>query len=210
MSQHSQTLETATEDAASPEARDVLTDHSYDGIQEFDNPLPGWWKFLFIATFVYAILYWMYYEMGAEGRSIQDRYDRQAAKIFELRFAEIGELEPNRETILKYMNDEKWLSVGRVVFKTHCVSCHGPNGEGNVGPNLTDDYYKNIVKIEDIARVIENGAANGSMPAWKNRLSHVNQIVLTAAYVASLRGQNKAGKPPEGKKIPPWTEQPGN
>lgn len=205
MSDTNAVLEPQTDDPANLD-QDILTDHSYDGIQEYDNPLPGWWRFLFVASVVYAFLYWGYYHMGAEGRSILDRYDRQADKIYTARFAEIGDLEPNRETLLKYMNDEKWLTVGRVIFKANCVSCHGANGEGKVGPNLTDDYYKNITKIEDIFRVIENGAANGSMPAWKNRLSHINQRVLTAAYIASLRGKNLPGKSrlPEDKRIPPW------
>ena len=93
------------------------------------------------------------------------------------------------------------------MFQTHCASCHGKNGGGLVGVNLTDDHYKHVTTIEDIARVIENGAGGGAMPAWKNRLSHVNQVVLTAAYVASLRGTNVAGgKAPEGTEIPPWGE----
>jgi cytochrome c oxidase cbb3-type subunit 3 len=72
-----------------------------------------------------------------------------------------------------------------------------------VGPNLTDDYYKNVKQITDIAEVIKNGAAGGSMPAWKTRL-HPNEVVLMAAYVAGLRGKNLKGRPPEGEKIPPW------
>ena len=93
-----------------------------------------------------------------------------------------------------------------VVYKTNCVSCHGADGTGLVGPNLTDEYWKNVRKVEDIAKVISEGAANGAMPAWQNRLSHQNQIVLTAAYVASLRDSPKTGKPPvaEAKVIPPW------
>ena len=189
---------------------ELLTDHSYDGIQEYDNPLPGWWTWLFIASFFFAIFYVVYFHMGEgpTGRSIQDQYDQQAAEIFELRFSEIGELKPDEETILKYMNDPKWLAVGEVVYKTNCVSCHGREGEGLVGPNLTDDHWKNVRKIEDIATVIQDGAANGSMPAWRNRLSHINQIVLTSAYVASMRGSGVAGKSPEGDPIPQWPDPP--
>jgi cytochrome c oxidase cbb3-type subunit 3 len=182
-----------------------LTDHMYDGIREYDNPLPGWWTWLFVATCVFSFFYWIYFQLGTPGRSILDEYDRSAANIFELRFQEIGMLKPDRETILKYMNNPKFLTVGKVVFKTNCVSCHGANGEGNVGPNLTDDHWKNVKQIEDIARVIEQGAANGAMPSWRNRLSHINQIVLAAAYVASLRGSNPtSGKAPEGERIDPW------
>ena len=187
------------------EQTNQLTDHNYDGIQEYDNPLPGWWTWLFVASVIFAFFYWIYYQSAVPGRTIQDQYDREAAKIFELRFAEIGELKPDRQTIVKYMNDPKWLTVGKTTFKANCVSCHGQNAQGGIGPNLTDDQWKNVQNIEDIAKVIENGAANGAMPAWRNRLSHVNQIVLTAAYVASLRGSDPANaKAPEGNPVKPW------
>ena len=186
---------------------EILTDHNYDGIQEYDNPLPGWWKFLFWLFIFFAPLYYFYFHFGVEGRTVHDQYDRHMASIFELKFKEIGTLEPDGETIMQYMNDPQWLAVGKVVYKTNCVSCHGNNGEGKVGPNLTDDHWKNVRNVEDIAKVIANGAANGSMPAWRNRLSHPNQIVLTAAYVASLRDNPVSGsRPVEGNVIPPWGE----
>ncbi len=196
-----------SQSAANDKHGDLLSDHSYDGIQEYDNPLPGWWRFLFWASILFAPVYFFYFHNGMKGRSIHDQYNKHMASVFELRFSEIGELKADRETILKYMNDEpKWLAVGKVVYQTNCVSCHGTKGEGSIGPNLTDDHWKNVRKIEDIAKVIEDGAAKGSMPAWKNRLSHPNQIVLTAAYVASMRKEPVGGKAPEGEKIPAWGE----
>ena len=184
-----------------------LTEHCYDGIQEYDNPLPGWWVWLFIATVLFAPVYWVYFHFGTEGRSTHDEYDRHMASIFELRFQEIGELQADRATILKYMKDPKWSAVGKVVYQTNCANCHGPDGGGAIGPNLTDHFWKNVKNVEDIARVIRDGAANGAMPAWKNRLSHQNQIVLTAAYVASLRGQEVSGKAAEGNEIPAWEQE---
>jgi cytochrome c oxidase cbb3-type subunit 3 len=85
------------------------------------------------------------------------------------------------------------------VFLTNCQSCHGPDGSGLVGPNLTDDFYRNVNKITDIAEVIKNGAAGGSMPAWKTRL-HPNEVILMAAYVAGLRDKHLSGKPIEPDK----------
>ena len=143
------TTEPVEEQTAQSEPQ--LTDHNYDGIQEYDNPLPGWWTWLFIGSFLFAILYVVLFHMGAEGRSIHDQYTNHSADIFELRFAEIGDLEPDKETILHYMNDPEWLTVGKVVYTTHCVSCHGADGGGLVGPNLTEDHWKNVRKIEDIA-----------------------------------------------------------
>jgi cytochrome c oxidase cbb3-type subunit 3 len=187
--------------SSEPVSHEILTDHSYDGIQEYDNPLPGWWKFLFWCSIFFAPLYYCYFHFGKEGRTIHEQYEQQLASIFELRFQEIGDLQPDRETILKYKNDPKWLAVGKVVYKANCVSCHKADGSGLVGPNLTDDHWKNVRQVEDIARVISEGAANGAMPAWKNRLSHPNLIVLTAAYIASLTENPLPGRAPEGEVI---------
>ena len=188
-----------------------LIQHSYDGIQEFDNPLPGWWKWMFVGSIVYSLFYALFFHIGAPGRSIFDQYDAALAVNTRLQFSEIGDLQPTADNILLYpsalaASRKSWLSVGQTIFKTNCISCHGVDGIGKIGPNLTDEYYKSVHKVEDIARVISQGAGNGAMPAWGTRLLP-NEIVLVSAYVASLRGtEHEGGKPPEGSEIPPWPE----
>lgn len=181
------------------------TIHSYDGIQEYDNPLPGWWKWLFVGTFIFSIFYWMYFHTGAETqRSVYTAYDEAVAANLVQQFSELGELQPDNATLMKYVDDKRWLKVGESVYKQHCVSCHGPEAGGLVGPNLCDVYWKNVKVIDDIAKILENGAGNGSMPAWKTRL-HPNELVLVACYVASLRGSNPAkARAPEGNEVGPW------
>lgn len=180
------------------------TEHMYDGIEEYDNPLPGWWKWLFIATVVFSPFYWVYYHSGQPGRSIEDQYGTALAANTRLQFAEIGDLQPDGPTIVKYMHEESWLRVGESIFRSNCISCHGRNGEGLVGPNLTDDSFKNVRKVEDIAKIVNDGAGAGAMPQWSNRL-HANEVVLVSAYVASLRGANvEGGRIAEGQEIPPW------
>ena len=184
------------------------TNHAYDGIEEFDNPLPGWWKWLFVASIVICPFYWMFYHGGAEGRSTEDAYNSALAENTRLQFAEIGDLQPDAATIMKFSQKSNWVRVGEIVFKTNCSTCHGRKGEGNVGPNLTDEYFKHITTVEDIAKVIANGAAAKAMPAWSNRL-HPNEIVMLSAYIAKLRGTNvEGGKAAEGKLIAPWPEPP--
>ncbi len=180
------------------------TDHAYDGIEEYDNPLPGWWKWSFIASIVFCPFYWVYYHNGAEGRSVRDNYNVALAENTRLQFAEIGELKLDEPTIVKFMGKDSWVKVGQSVFRANCVSCHGREGEGKVGPNLTDEFYKNVENVADIAKVISNGAGNGAMPKWSNRL-HINEIVLVSAYVANLRGTNvESGRPADGRAIPAW------
>lgn len=187
------------------ESDDLLRAHSYDGIQEYDNPLPGWWTNLFIGSILFSAVYMFYYHAGVPGRRVYDDYDAAVAENIRLQFAEIGELTPDAATITKYMNNKEWIKVGESVYKGNCVSCHGGDGQGLVGPNLCDDFYKNVTKIEDLAKVVAEGAAGNAMPAWRTRL-HPNEIVLVASYVATMRGTNPGNpKPPYGQKIPPWT-----
>lgn len=186
------------------EATEALTGHEYDGIQEYDNPLPGWWKWLFVATIIFCGPYFAYYHFGNTSRSVAAQFEVAEAENLRLQFAEIGELKPDAPTLVKFSNDDRWLLFGQSVFKQHCIACHGQQAEGGVGPNLTDEHFKNIRTIEDILRVINNGAGAGAMPAWQNRLEE-NERILVSAYVASLRGTNIAGgKSPDGQLIDPW------
>ncbi|WP_235935320.1 c-type cytochrome [Candidatus Laterigemmans baculatus] len=176
-----------------------------DGIEVLDSPLPGWWKWTFFATIAFSFPYFAYYHFGATGRTLEDSYTRAVARNAQLQFAEIGELEGDAETLVRYLDEPSWLSVGKSVYQTHCIACHGAGGGGLVGPNLTDEHYKNVRAIEDIVTVINVGAGAGAMPAWQSRLEQ-NERVLVAAYVASLRGTTPGGSPkgPEGAVIPEW------
>lgn len=182
-----------------------VTGHNYDGIQEYDNPLPGWWKWLFVGSFAYSLVYLLYFHTGAPNRSIYEAFDVAVAVSQQKLFAQIGNLEPDQATLLKYESDADWLKYGQSVYRSNCASCHGANGGGLVGPNLTDESWKHIKGITDIAKIVQVGAAGGAMPAWSNRLSQ-NDIVMVSAFVASLRGTDPGAgaKAAEGNSIPPW------
>lgn len=183
---------------------DPLTGHVYDGIQEFDNPMPGWWKMLFWASIVFCIPYLMYFHLGVESRTMAGRYEIEVARNMEVRFGEIGELPADEETLLTYMGKPDWVAYGKSVFAGNCSSCHAADGGGLNGPNLCDEAYKNVKEVADIIKIVQAGAGNGAMPAWQGRLVN-NDIVLVSAYVASLRGSNPANpKPPLGNPIPEW------
>ena len=189
--------------------RDVLREHEFDGIREYDNPTPGWWHFIFLGSVGFGICYFIFYHMSTISWSVADLYQDAVTADLKMRFSEIGDLEADEATILRFLDDEQWTAVGSSVFKAQCVSCHAADGSGLVGPNLTDEHYKSVKKIEDIARVVADGAGSGAMPGWKTRL-HPNEIVLVSAYVAGLRGRNLPGKRgAEGSQIPPWPAGPG-
>ena len=67
--------------------------------------------------------------------------------------------------------------------------CHGPQGQGLIGPNLTDTSWIHGGKLSEIKNTIENGVLDKGMLAWKGVLSpdEINNVV---AYVHSLKGTN--------------------
>lgn len=190
--------------------QDPLLEHEYDGIREYDNPCPTWWHAIFLVCVVFSVFYFIFFQIapyaGTNGWSVEEAYDETVSVSLQQQFAEIGELEVNEENVRKYMDEPDWLKVGEATFKMHCKSCHAEDGSGLVGPNLTDEHYKNVKRLGDIATVIEQGAANGSMPAWRTRF-HPNVTVMVSAYVANMRGRNLTGpRGTEGSVIPSWPE----
>ncbi len=191
-----------------PRTAEPALGHSYDGIQEYDNPLPGWWTQLFIATILFAPIYWIVFQSGGPGSTMEEKYQLAKDLNTKKQYAEIGDLDFSEGTLVDYLRDpkkEKWIGVGGSIFKANCVSCHGADGGGNVGPNLCDEHYKHIKSLPDIVKVVSEGVGAGAMPAWGARLGHKNDLVLVSVYVASLRGSKPAkGKAPDGSPIAPW------
>lgn len=186
-----------------------LLEHEYDGIQEFDNPTPGWWHALFFAFVIFGA----FYLVVSTGSPLYDTpkasHEKTKLAWITAKFGEIGELEPDEATLVRYYADpgelyaERWMPYAASLFAANCVSCHGANGEGSVGPNLTDDAYVNVASITDIYDVIQNGANAGAMPAWGTRF-HPNEVILLSSYVAGMRGTNVPGLPADGDVPAPW------
>ncbi len=180
-----------------------IAGHSYDGIQEYDNPTPGWWHVIFLLTILFGFFYAAVVHLSPMWLTREQRFVAAENKALEAQFAELQLIEMGEEKVLRIMGQPKWLEMGAGVFEANCVICHKADGSGLVGPNMTDDYYKNLTEIAGFIDVIENGAADGAMPAHKTLLNE-NEIALVAGYAASLRGQNLPGKAPEGEQIPPF------
>jgi cytochrome c oxidase cbb3-type subunit 3 len=192
----------------SSSSSEQLTGHEYDGIREYDNPTPGWWHLIFAATIVFSICYLLFWHLSIAGWTIQESWEGDQQAEFARIFGAVGQLKPDEPTILKQMNDPKFMAIAKATFQGNCTACHARDGGGGVGVNLCDESYKNVKNVEDIYRVITEGANAGAMPSWKSRLSN-NERVIVAAYVASLRGTTPAvPKAAEGVPIPPWPKAP--
>jgi cytochrome c oxidase cbb3-type subunit 3 len=181
--------------------RDRLLGHDADGIEEYDNPLPGWWVGIFWLTIVFSVGYWGWYELGP-GPSIHTAYEaemRQAAER-EARLAAAAGT-PTEAALVALGRDAQRMAAARATFETRCAACHGPQGQGIIGPNLTDDYWIHGGGLLQVRAVIENGVPEKGMVPWKGALSPP-EIDAVTAYVASLRGTAPPNpKPPQGTRV---------
>jgi len=181
----------------------IVLEHDFDGIRELDNVLPPWWKYLFYATIVFAVVYLVDYHVLNISPTSEAEY-KDEIKAAELQKAELmgsGAFISEKTVIL--LTDQASILSGGEIFKKNCVACHGTKAEGLVGPNLTDDYWIHGGGIKNLFKTITNGVPEKGMLSWKTQLKP-KEIQEVASYVISLHGTNPPNaKPPQGDK---WIE----
>lgn len=182
--------------AAEPQDKVV---HSYDGIEEYDNHLPNWWLVTLFATIVFGIGYYFHYEVLRSGPSQLEAYEQSVAAdraAAAARARRAGAL--TDETFATLARDPAIVRAGQGVFTAQCVACHGPNGGGTIGPNLTDNAWIHGPRATQIYRTISEGVPARGMPAWGPQLGEERSQAVTA-YLLTLRNTNVAGgKAPQG------------
>ncbi|RFZ85321.1 cytochrome C [Mucilaginibacter terrenus] len=183
------------------EEKSLLIPHEYDGIQELNNPTPAWFMYLFYSTIVFAVAYLLIYHVFDLGQSQYAEYKTEIVQA-EIEKKIYLSKAANRvdESTVKVSTDPSVLAGGKGVFKQSCAPCHGDNGQGVVGPNLTDEYWLHGNKISDVFKTIKYGVLAKGMPTWEKQLSP-KQIADVANYILSLKGTHPAGaKEPQGEK----------
>lgn len=189
---------------------DPLLDHEYDGIREYDNPLPGWWVWLFWLPILFSVPYYLYYHVGV-GESIHDALQAAGAAAIERQNALFANVKVDEAALQSLLEGKPFqladgstleMDLGAMsqTFKQRCATCHGAQAQGLTCPNLTDDYYKHGASLMEIFRTIENGVAGTEMKSWKDDLGPAGMVAM-AAYVGTLRGKNLPGRKPEGERI---------
>ena len=182
--------------------KDIMFDHEYDGIRELDNVLPPWWVAMFYITIAFGVVYYTYYHFTGAGPSSAEEYKmemEQAEKAVQAYLA----TQSNQvdETNVELLTDEQSLAAGKAIFegKGTCFTCHGMQGEGGIGPNLTDPYWIHGGGIKDLFKTIKYGVPEKGMISWKGHLkpSEMHQV---ASYILSLQGTNPPNpKEPQGE-----------
>ena len=180
--------------------KDILLDHNYDGIRELDNALPPWWKYSFYLSIIWAFCYLGYFYFGGGPSSIDEyKAEVEQAKIDVDAFNKKNALNID-ESNVKFA-DAAGIADGQDIFKTNCAACHGNLGEGNVGPNLTDDYWLHGGAANDLFKTVKYGWPAKGMKSWQSDLSAV-QIKNVISYIHSIHGTNPPNaKAPQGDLI---------
>ncbi|SOH93832.1 cytochrome c oxidase cbb3-type subunit 3 [Monaibacterium marinum] len=183
------------------------TGHSWDGIEELNNPLPRWWLWSFYATIVWGIAYVIAFPAwplingatpGLLGYSTRGEVAEEIARVdaanagleADLAAADLAALSPD-DPLYRFAT-----SGGAAVFRTNCSQCHGSGAAGAVGyPNLLDDDWLWGGTVEDIRTTVQHGIRNdddrdarwSEMPAFGDILSE-EEIDTLVAYVGGGLG----------------------
>jgi len=183
---------------------DRLIDHQYDGIQEYDNPMPRWWLLTFAGTIVFSVIYLFNVGPVGSGAGRIAEYEAAMAKAAAEHPAPTGG-DVSAERLLAVRNDPHEVAEGQTVYAAYCAACHAPDGGGLIGPNLADAYWLHGGAITDIYKTIVNGVLEKGMPPWGKSLKP-EQLEEVTAYVASLQGTTPASpKAPQGVLVAPAT-----
>lgn len=197
------------EGAPSPARTPIkTTGHTWDGIEEFNNPLPRWWVWVFYATIVWSIGYWIVYPAwptisgytrGLTGYSTRAQVAADLADLRKVRGEKALALE---QTPLADIEKDPALlafaqAQGKAAFANNCAPCHGAGATGAKGyPNLNDDDWLWGGKLAAIEQTIRHGARSGdkedhegNMPAFgRDNILKANEISAAADFVRSLSG----------------------
>lgn len=177
---------------------EVATDHNYDGIVELDNSLPPWWVYMFYATIIFSVIYVGYYHFG-NGPTQQMEYDSAIAQAKVEKAALLKKTASNvDENSVTALTDAAEIAKGKSSFITKCAACHGQNGEGGVGPNLTDEYWIHGGGIKNIFKTIKYGVQEKGMIAWEAQMQPT-EMQQVSSFILTLKGTNPANaKAPQG------------
>ena len=202
------TGKTLAKTLAKPPPKVGTTGHEWDGIQELNTPLPRWWLWMFYATIIWSIGYWVVYPSwplissysgglfhwhtrSSVASQLAELQQERGAMMTKLSAASLKEIETTPE-LLDFAR-----ALGRRAFADNCAPCHGAGGGGAKGyPNLNDNDWLWGGSLDQLAQTITHGVRagddaghQGSMPAFgRDGLLKPDEISTVADYVRSLSG----------------------
>jgi len=197
----------ATRKGQSNTSTDQTMGHSFDGIEEYDNPLPKWWFWLFVGTLVFSVGYLILYPGLGNWKGILPGYENgwtganEWQKEMDKADAKFGPIFAKYAAmpVEEVAKDPQALKMGSRLFASNCSVCHGSDAKGAFGfPNLTDNDWRWGGEAETIKASIMNGR-HGVMPAWAEVIGEQGVADVAAFVLTSMDGREL----PEGAKADP-------
>ena len=180
------------------------TGHVYDGIEEYDNPLPAWWFYMYVISIIWAVGYLVAYPgmgnfPGVLGWTQLGQHEAEVSKA-DARFSGMRD-KYLALPIEEIATDPVVRKMGQRMFGNNCAQCHGADAKGRYGfPNLTDNDWIFGGSPDDIKTSITDGR-QAAMPAWGTIVGDAGVLNVTA-YVSSLNGREEAAeKVQAGEKV---------
>lgn len=176
-----------------PGDEEAKTGHVYDGIEEYDHPLPAWWLYMFLITIVFGVGYLSLFPGLGNFKGMlnwtpekewQQESDKMEAKVNGVlaQYANVP--------VEQLAKDEKARRIGQRLFGSNCSVCHGADAGGNKGfPNLRDNDWLYGGTPDRIVETITKGR-KGSMPAWRGILTE-QQIDDVATWLTTADASKK-------------------
>lgn len=173
------------------------TGHVWDEtLNEYNNPLPRWWMWLFYGTVIFGLIYVALYPAlgrnpGIFGWTSVGEHKKEVAAV-EAQVKPLFEKFQKMDLNAVAADKEAMEMAGRL-FQTYCIQCHGVTGQGSRDkgfPNLTDKDWQWGGAPEQIVETISNGRM-GVMPPYGGNPDAIGGEAgakEVANYVRSLSG----------------------
>ncbi len=194
-------------------AEPPTTGHVWDGIREYDNPMPRWWLWTFYICIAWAVIYWILYPAwpmvsqatpGLLGSSTRGDVAREIADFETRNEPWFERLNATPVAALREEDDLERFAVqaGAAVFAAQCSQCHGAGAQGvQAGgfPSLLDDQWLWGGTLEEIHHTIRHGVRNeddpearwSEMPAFgADGILDGDEIEQVVEYVLAMSGQS--------------------
>lgn len=175
--------------------------HAYDGIYELNNQMPPWLRNLFIGTIGFAVVYMAVYYVFGVGKFQEQEYEEQVmmAALKQEEYLKKMANSIDESNVKLDLKDVAMIEKGKSIFMSNCKACHGGNGEGGVGPNLTDSYWLHGNTINDVFKVVKYGVPEKGMIAWQSKMTPMD-LAAVSNFIFTMQGTNPVNaKQPEGK-----------
>lgn len=172
-------------------------------LEEYNNPMPKWWSWLFVITVVFSLVYLALYPGLGDFKGVLGWTSHGAHKL------EVEKVDAAVKPLFdKYLamdvkavaGDKQANEMGKRLFLTYCMQCHGADARGAKGfPNLADTDWQYGGEPDQIKQTISDGRM-GVMPPWPQL--GADTIKDLANYVRSLSGlPNDSVRAAKGKEV---------